>query len=97
MTTAGIKDLKFGLVRQRQLKNTTLFERGLLDQIREDVTLMDRLVDRVERLTGHEEISAEILRQSGDGDLGCKETMYTSHVDTDGNKQGGILTAVVLL
>ena len=34
--------------RQKQLKHTTIFERGLLDQISEDVTLMDRLVDRVE-------------------------------------------------
>ena len=57
---------------------------------------MDKLVIRVERLTGHELFSAEILRQSGHGELGCKETMFTSHVDTDGNKQGAILTAVVL-
>ena len=39
--------------RQRQLKNTTLFERDQLDQIRVDVTWMDKLVNRVEQLTGH--------------------------------------------
>ena len=61
------------------------------------MTWMDKIVEQVERLTGHEVFNAEILRQSGNGVQGCKETMFTSHVDTDGNKEGSIMTAVVLL
>ena len=46
--------------REKQFQYTTLFERRQLDQIREDVTWMDKLVDRVERLTGYEAFNAEI-------------------------------------
>ena len=82
---------------QRQQHFTTLFEGKDLANIRADLNHMEDVLDYIECITGHEAFSVEIIRQSEEGNMGCKETMFTIHQDTDGNKMGAILTAVTLL